>query len=108
MLNLWHRLVFQCVYFSRNITNFISKYSGLGNGDYRTNGEMRLLEHLAARVDLFLDVGYNKGDISNIAYKLNPLISILGFDPNPNIYSDKHTLYNYTIMQFLISPEKPL
>jgi FkbM family methyltransferase len=78
-------------FYSRNLFLVCSRYLDLwygdNNFDRRTNGEFWLLEKLMPRANIVFDVGANSGDYSAEILKINPMVSVHAFEPDPEPYA---------------------
>lgn len=77
-------------FYSRNLFLVCSRYLDLwygdNNFDRRTNGEFWLLGKLMPQARIAFDVGANVGDYSGEILRINPVIGIHAFEPDPDSY----------------------
>jgi len=62
--------------------------NGYENSDPETNGEISVLEHFKDQFNLFIDVGANKGEVTNKVLSLNGKAQIICFEANPELTKD--------------------
>ena len=79
----------------KTLKKFKSALTHLGYyvGSPEQNGEFRLIKKIISHYDLFFDIGFHKGEISEYVRKINKKIAIFGFDYNINFSKGKKSIF---------------
>lgn len=87
----------------KTLKKFKSALTHLGYyvGSPEKNGEFRLIKKIISHYDLFFDIGFHKGEISEYVRKINKKIAIFGFDYNINFSKGKKSIFLKKKINFL-------
>ena len=79
----------------KGLKKFKSALTSLGYyiGSPEHNGEFKLIKKIISNYDLFLDIGFYEGKISEFVRKINKKIIIFGFDFNKNFSEEKNSIF---------------
>jgi FkbM family methyltransferase len=69
-------------------------------GSPKHNGEFKLVKKIISHYDLFLDIGFHKGEISEYVRNINKKIVIFGFDYNINFSKEKKNSFSKNKISF--------
>ncbi len=67
---------------------YVCGYNGEGNGDIKTNGELRLMRQRLPKCNTVFDIGANVGHWAKLALQINPELNLHCFEPSRSTFQE--------------------